>query len=154
MAVFWQTCFSQVFPLMYSLSSVMDPHLEFGHKAGELLVPVVERWCGRDDQEWAPYVVSLCTETEKRKHGQLQQQVVFVWAPNNRKPWRNTACIFLSAILQHWKAPISHEFYFRSLWSNERKKDLKSGRINYLQQWNKSYDSFNEIFQHLQRARN
>lgn len=37
----------------------LDAHLEFGHKAAELLVPVVECGRGRDDEERAPDVVSL-----------------------------------------------------------------------------------------------
>lgn len=43
----------------------MHSHLEFGHKAGELLVPVVERGCRGDDQERAPDVVSLCGNKEE-----------------------------------------------------------------------------------------
>lgn len=43
----------------------MDAHLEFGHKAAELLVPVVECGCGRDDEERAPDVVSL-RDTENK----------------------------------------------------------------------------------------
>lgn len=50
---------SQVFPPTHSVSNALDAHLEFGHKAAELLVPVVECGCGRDDEEWAPDVVSL-----------------------------------------------------------------------------------------------
>lgn len=43
----------------------MDTHLEFGHKAAELLVPVVECGRRRDDQEWTPDVVSLCRNREE-----------------------------------------------------------------------------------------
>lgn len=49
----------QVFPRTRSVSSALDAHLEFRHKAAELLVPVVECGCGRDDEEWAPDVVPL-----------------------------------------------------------------------------------------------
>lgn len=45
--------------LRHTVSNALDAHLEFGHKAAELLVPVVECGCGRDDEEWAPDVVSL-----------------------------------------------------------------------------------------------
>lgn len=153
MPVFLQTCFSQVFPPAFSLSSVMDPHLEFGHKAGELLVPVVERGCRRDDQEWPPDVVSLCRETEKKIHRQAPQQVVFVGAPNNRKPWRNTAWIFLSWIFNTEKLPFPLNSTF-SPFGAMRGRDLKSWQISYSQQRNKSYDSFNKLFQHLEKDRN
>ena len=64
------------------VSSVGDPHLELGDKAGEFLMPVVECGCWRDDEEWTPDVVSLCG-TETRVHCQLLQQVVVLRACAN-----------------------------------------------------------------------
>lgn len=78
-------------------------HLEFGNKAGELLMPVVECGRRRDDQEWTPDVVSLCGNRKIRIHCQSPQQVVFWYvnasAPKNRKPQRDsTTGAFLSVI--------------------------------------------------------
>lgn len=70
--------FSQVFPPARSLYRAVDSHLEFGHKAGEFLVPVVERGCRGDDQEWTPDVVSLCGNRKKENTSSVAQQVVFV----------------------------------------------------------------------------
>lgn len=64
---FLQTGFCRCFLLTCSVSSAMDAHLEFGHKAAELLVPVVECGCGRDDEERAPDVVSLRDTEYKSK---------------------------------------------------------------------------------------
>lgn len=74
----------QVFP---GSALSWNPHLEFGHEAGELLVPVVERGGGRDDQERAPDVVSLRTGTRgERMHHQPPQTGAVAQRPNNRKP--------------------------------------------------------------------
>lgn len=50
----------------------MGSHLEFGHEAGELLMPIVERGSGRDDQERTPDVVSLCRNKKKKKRENTQ----------------------------------------------------------------------------------
>lgn len=58
-----------------SLNSAVGSHLEFGHKAGELLMPVVESGRRRDDQKGTPDVVSLCRErTENTSAGRKSQR--------------------------------------------------------------------------------
>lgn len=59
-------------------SSITHPHLEFGHKASELLMPVVECGRRRDDQEWTPDVVSLCIAAKNQINPSLSP------AANNR----------------------------------------------------------------------
>lgn len=75
---FLRTCFRRCFRRLNSLYRAVDSHLEFGHKAGEFLVPVVERGCRGDDQEWTPDVVSLCGNRKKENTSSVAQQVVFV----------------------------------------------------------------------------
>lgn len=47
------------------IQQIPASHLEFGHEAGKLLMPVIERGSWRDDQEGTPDVVPLCRK-EKR----------------------------------------------------------------------------------------
>lgn len=91
---FLWTCFCRCFSVCARLAT-MGSHLEFWHKAGELLMPVVEcrRW--RDDQEWTPDVISLLQE-QKSKYN-----------VNHRNRW--------SAVLV-WAAPRKQEV-LEGLWS-------------------------------------
>lgn len=85
----------QMFQCVCARLATMGSHLEFWHKAGELLMPVVEcrRW--RDDQEWTPDVISLLQE-QKSKYN-----------VNHRNRW--------SAVLV-WAAPRKQEV-LEGLWS-------------------------------------
>lgn len=80
--------FVQVFPLgALTQRRHALTHLEFGHKAGELLVPVVERGGRRDDQERTPDVVSLRGE---QRRGHITTGGLYLCAADNRKPQEET----------------------------------------------------------------
>lgn len=72
----------QMYQHVCLLSTAMGSHLEFWHKAGELLMPVVECRCWRDDQEWTPDVISLLQEQKSKYNVNHcnRWSAVLVWA--------------------------------------------------------------------------
>ena len=147
--------FLQVFPLACWLSSAADPHLKLGHKAGELLVPVVERGRRRDDKKWTPDVVFLHRNRGGNKPSaattaglcmRLCEQHPITGNPGRTQ---HASSCQLQLDTEELTVPLNSTFSPCGDWGPQ---NLKSWHISCSQQWTKSSDLFSQICQHLQKS--